>query len=222
MIVSFAVAFDGATRKGFNGEELFRRTTAIPEVDAVGFNCVSGPRHLLEYVRGLDLGVLGGKALSVMPNARYPTVLGRHHARAHRPSPQSAAAGAVRGAAPHGSGKGDERGDRLSHPARPVPEALDNLKLARQVLKGKILGGIYPVISYKNACFLHNEIAGVRICPEIIALYEEKGREEAEELAVTISQRVAGEIAPYTDGLYLMASFRRVVLMARISKRLQK
>lgn len=80
-------------------------------------------------------------------------------------------------------------------------EALDNLKLTRQVLKSKILDGIYPVVSYKNACFPHNEIAGMRICPEIIALYEGKAREEAEELAVTISQHVAGEIAPYTDGL---------------------
>lgn len=101
-------------------------------------------------------------------------------------------------------------------------EALDNLKLARQVFKGKILGGIYPVVSYKNACFLHNEIAGMRICPEIIALYEGKAREEAEELAVTISQHAAGEIAPYTDGLYLMTPFRRVVLMARILERLEK
>ena len=59
-------------------------------------------------------------------------------------------------------------------------EALENLKLARQTLRGKILGGIYPVVSHKNACFLNNEIAGMRICEEITALYEGRDREEAE------------------------------------------
>ncbi len=99
-------------------------------------------------------------------------------------------------------------------------DALDNLKLARETLRGKILGGIYPVVSYKNACFLNNEIAGMRIAPEIAARYEGKSREEAEELAAEISVRIAGEIAPYTDGLYLMTPFRRVALMARILERL--
>ena len=101
-------------------------------------------------------------------------------------------------------------------------EALDNLKLARETLKGKILGGIYPVVSHKNACFLNNEIAGMAISPEIIALYEGKDREAAEELAVRISARIAQEITPYTDGLYLMTPFRRVALMLRILERLNQ
>ena len=95
-------------------------------------------------------------------------------------------------------------------------EALENLKLARQTLRGKILGGIYPVVSHKNACFLNNEIAGMRICEEITALYEGRDREEAEAVAVAVSARIAGEIAPYTDGLYLMTPFKRVALMERI------
>lgn len=41
-------------------------------------------------------------------------------------------------------------------------------------------------------------------------------RDEAEELAVSVSTAIAGEIAPYTDGLYLMTPFRRVALMERI------
>ena len=51
-------------------------------------------------------------------------------------------------------------------------EALENLKLARETLKGKILGGVFPVVSYKNACFLNNEISGMRVCDEIVALYK--------------------------------------------------
>ena len=99
-------------------------------------------------------------------------------------------------------------------------EALENLKLARQTLEGKILGGVFPVVSHKNACFLNNEIAGMRVCEEIVALYEGKNREEGEALAVDISTQIAREISPYTDGLYLMTPFKRVALMVEILRRL--
>jgi homocysteine S-methyltransferase len=100
-------------------------------------------------------------------------------------------------------------------------EALNNLVLARQTLRGKILAGIYPVVSYKNACFLNNEIAGMRISSEITARYEGKNREEAEDLAVRISTAIAGEAAPFSDGFYLMTPFKRVPLMVRILEQIQ-
>ena len=56
----------------------------------------------------------------------------------------------------------------------------------------------------------------MRVCDEIVALYEGLDRAAAEDLAVTISARIAAEIAPYTDGVYLMTPFRRVALMERI------
>ena len=77
LLVSFAADPGGFTREGLSARVLLERTAALPEVDGVGLNCVSGPRHLLEFVRGLDLSALRGKPLSVMPNAGYPTVLGR-------------------------------------------------------------------------------------------------------------------------------------------------
>jgi homocysteine S-methyltransferase len=100
-------------------------------------------------------------------------------------------------------------------------QALDNLALARKTLKGKLLGGIYPVVSHRNACFLNNEISGIHVCDEIISLYEGKDRDEAEDLAVTISARVAQAVAPYTDGLYLMTPFQRVSLMERIIEKVR-
>ena len=94
--------------------------------------------------------------------------------------------------------------------------ALENLKTARRELHGRILGGIFPVVSYKNACFLNNEVSGMDVCQEICDLYKDLDRSAAEELAVRISVRIAREIEPYTDGLYLMTPFRRVALMRRI------
>ena len=100
------------------------------------------------------------------------------------------------------------------------PEAVENLQLARQTLSGKLLGGIFPVVSHRNALFLNNEIAGIRVSDDIIARYEGKDRAEAEALAVELSAQMAETIAPYTDGLYFMTPFKRVALMERILKEL--
>lgn len=53
--------------------EAIHRAAALEEVDAVGFNRVFGPHHLLEYIRELGRG---GVTLPVRPNAGYPTALG--------------------------------------------------------------------------------------------------------------------------------------------------
>ena len=98
-------------------------------------------------------------------------------------------------------------------------EALDNLRRARETLRGKLLGGIFPVVSYRNACFLNNEVAGIRVCEEIIRLYRDKSREEGEALALEISAAVAKEAAPFVDGFYLMTPFQRVGLIARLLDR---
>ncbi len=422
LMVSFAVDHDGVTRTGHLGRDLYQRMAALDSVDAVGFNCVSGPHHLLKYIKTL---ALGEKPLSVMPNAGYPTVLGRRtvfggkpdyfasqmahivqagadivggccgttpehiaqtaialknplprikiEAVPEQPKPQAVAdnslwekleAGkriiaveldppvdddsvgflegvqALRDAGadavtiadcPIGRPRADSSllackikrdlgveplphmtcRDRNMNATKalllglsmegvhnvllvtgdPIPtedrdlvksvfnfnsrklarfvntlnettlrtplriygalnlnahnfdvelrraqekeecgvvgfltqpvlskEALDNLKLARKTLHGKILGGIFPPVSHRNACFLNNEISGMRVCDEIISLYEGKDRDESETLAVTISSAIAKEIAPYTDGYYLMTPFRRVALMERIIK----
>ncbi len=94
--------------------------------------------------------------------------------------------------------------------------AFENLKKARSVLKSKILSGIYPVVSYRNAVFMNNEIAGIHVCEEICALYKGLEREAAEELALKISLSIASKIEAYTDGVYIMVPFNRTALVSRI------
>ena len=427
LIVSYAVGSDGVTREGQSGRALLQSTAAIPEVDAVGLNCVCGPHHLLQCVRGLELG---DTLLSVMPNAGYPSVLGRRVVFGGTPGyfagqmAAIAAAGAriVGGccgttpehiaavaralgacareiAAPEKTpGRAPARPERRAAPAQgnplwdklasgekviaveldppdnddvslfmehvgalrdagadavtisdcpigrpradssllackikrellveplphmtcrdrnrnatralllglsmedvhnvllvtgdPIPtaqrdevksvfdfnsrkliryvkelgetalrtpfrvfaalnvnvrnfdvqlrlaqekeacgasgfltqpvysrQALENLRLARKTLRGKLLGGIYPIVSHRNALFLSNEIAGMRVSEEIVSLYEGKSREEAEELALRVSVAIAREMAPVVDGYYLMTPFNRVKLIERI------
>lgn len=100
--------------------------------------------------------------------------------------------------------------------------ALNNLKQAREALQGRILGGIIPVVSQRNALFMNSEIAGIDVDERIIALYEGADRARGEEIALEVSAAVAGEIAPYVDGYYLMTPFGRTGLMVRIMDRIRR
>lgn len=94
--------------------------------------------------------------------------------------------------------------------------ALDNLKQARTVLDARILGGIIPIVSYKNACFMNNEIAGITVADDIIELYRDLSKEEAGELAVAISTQMAEKMSAYVDGYYLIMPFKRIDLISAI------
>lgn len=96
------------------------------------------------------------------------------------------------------------------------PEAFDNLKRAKDELNMKILGGIIPVISERNALFMESEVNGIHVDDKIIDLYHDKSREEAESLAYEISCEIGERIRDHVDGFYLMTPFSRTGLMSRI------
>jgi len=99
--------------------------------------------------------------------------------------------------------------------------AVENLKQAREELPAKILGGIFPVVSYKNACFMNNEISGINVSDEIIESYKDISKEEASRLAVKISTDIAREIYHYVDGYYLMTPFKRIDIISEIIKNIR-
>jgi len=92
----------------------------------------------------------------------------------------------------------------------------ENLKRAQKELDVKLLGGIMPVVSYRNAAFMNSEMAGIDVAPEIMERYRDKNREEGEELAFQISDRIIREISEYIDGYYVITPFKRVDLVLRI------
>lgn len=95
-------------------------------------------------------------------------------------------------------------------------QALLNLKKAKEILPAKILGGIIPVVSYKNACFMNNEISGITVSQEIIDMYKDASKEEATKLAINISTQIAKEIEPYVDGYYIITPFKRIDIVCDI------
>ena len=103
-----------------------------------------------------------------------------------------------------------------------TPQALENLKLARETLHGRILGGIMPIVSQRNALFINSEIAGITVDEKIIALYEGADRARGEELAVSISVEIARRMRPYVDGYYLITPFGRTALVSKIMDEIRK
>lgn len=101
-------------------------------------------------------------------------------------------------------------------------DGLKNLKRARKELPVKLLGGMIPVVSYRNACFMEHEIAGIRVDERIIAMYEGKDRAQGEELAVRIVSAIAEEIREYVDGFYLITPFNRIALIENILEKIKK
>ena len=102
-------------------------------------------------------------------------------------------------------------------------QAVENLKKARETLgeQAKILAGILPVVSQRNAIFMENEVNGIHVDEAIIQRFEGLDRAAGEELGLEISVQVAKAAAPYADGFYLMTPFNRVALMERLIARLR-
>ena len=102
-------------------------------------------------------------------------------------------------------------------------QAVENLKKTRETLgsQAKILAGIMPVVSQRNAIFMENEINGIHVEEEIIQRFEGLDRAAGEEMGLAISLKVAQAVLPYADGFYLMTPFNRVALMERLITRLK-
>ncbi len=102
-------------------------------------------------------------------------------------------------------------------------QAVENLKKARETLgeRAKILAGILPVVSQRNAIFMENEVNGIHVDEAIIQKFEGLDRAAGEELGLEVSVQAAKAAAPYADGFYLMTPFNRVALMERLIARLR-
>ena len=101
-------------------------------------------------------------------------------------------------------------------------EAFDNLRRAHEMLDVPILGGVIPIVSHRNALFMHHEVAGITLTQDVIDRYEGLERAEAEALAVQISVDLARRMEPYTAGWYLITPFGRVGLIGRIIDKLRQ
>lgn len=98
-------------------------------------------------------------------------------------------------------------------------EDADRIRKIRDNTGAKLLCGIMPLISRKNALFMKNEIAGVPVTDEVIRRYPEQAdREEGEAVGVAIAREMMEYTEDFVDGYYFSFPFNRVYLLKQIMK----
>lgn len=80
-------------------------------------------------------------------------------------------------------------------------------------VKIPIIAGIWPLVSYRNAEFLHNEVPGVNVTPEILErmrVASDKGKEDAREEGIVIARESLLEVRDIIAGVQVSAPFGNV------------
>lgn len=96
-------------------------------------------------------------------------------------------------------------------------EDVARIRYIKEHINTKIMCGIMPLVSYKNAMFVRNEMPGIHVSDEIVSRYEpDMSREEAEAVATGISAEIAEQLYDIADGFYFMTPFNRTGLIRKI------
>lgn len=81
----------------------------------------------------------------------------------------------------------------------------------------RILCGVMPLVSLRNALFIKNEMAGIEVEEETVACFKpDMTREEGEMAGVEIAGKVMEMTAGFADGYYFSIPFNRVYLLDKI------
>lgn len=108
---------------------------------------------------------------------------------------------------------------------QPIFDQTDVERIAyiKTQVETKILCGIMPLVSYRNANFMKNEVFGIRVPEEIVSCYrKDMSREEGEETGIAIALRLAEQLAEVGDGYYFMVPFNRAAMIGTILKRMRE
>lgn len=100
-------------------------------------------------------------------------------------------------------------------------EDAERLRRVKEETGARILCGIMPLISRKNALFMKNEISGVNVTDEVIERYPENAdREDGENVGVELAKEMIAATRDFADGYYFSFPFNRTYLLKRIIEEL--
>ncbi|MBV9956879.1 MAG: bifunctional homocysteine S-methyltransferase/methylenetetrahydrofolate reductase [Acidobacteria bacterium] len=100
----------------------------------------------------------------------------------------------------------------ITQPVFDTEQLQDFLKRIEHV-RIPIIAGIWPLVSYRNAEFLHNEVPGVRVTPSIMErmrIASEKGKEAARDEGLKIARESLQEVREQIQGVQVSAPFGNV------------
>lgn len=88
-----------------------------------------------------------------------------------------------------------------------------------------IVAGIWPLISYRNAEFMHNEVPGVNVTPDILErmrIASDKSKEEARDEGIAIARESLLEVHDVIQGVQVSAPFGNVKYALQVFEALDK
>jgi homocysteine S-methyltransferase len=100
----------------------------------------------------------------------------------------------------------------ITQPVFDTEQLSDFLKRIEHV-RIPIVAGIWPLVSYRNAEFLHNEVPGVRVTPSIMErmrVASEKSKEAARDEGLKIARESLLEVRDQIQGVQVSAPFGNV------------
>lgn len=96
-------------------------------------------------------------------------------------------------------------------------EDAERLRRVKEETGARILCGIMPLVSRKNALFMKNEISGINVTDEVIERYPENAdREDGENVGVELAKEMIAATRDFADGYYFSFPFNRTYLLKRI------
>ncbi|OOM14312.1 bifunctional homocysteine S-methyltransferase/methylenetetrahydrofolate reductase [Clostridium saccharobutylicum] len=100
--------------------------------------------------------------------------------------------------------------------------AIEFLKKIKERTNVKILGGLLPIVSYRNAMFLNNELPGVTIPEKYINMFsEDMTKEEGQQVGIDIAVEIGRKLKGLCDGLYFVTPFNRVNMLIEIINKIK-
>lgn len=96
-------------------------------------------------------------------------------------------------------------------------EGVERLRKVKEETGARILCGIMPFVSLKNAVFMKNEMTGIDVTDEVLARYrEDMSREEGEAAGITLAKEMMALTDDFADGYYFSFPFNRVSMLEKI------
>lgn len=93
----------------------------------------------------------------------------------------------------------------------------DRLRQIKEETNARILCGIMPLISQKNALFIQNEMAGMNVTEEIVRRYDGAvTRQDGERQGILLAKDIMKMTKDFADGYYFSIPFNRSYLLEDI------
>ncbi len=96
-------------------------------------------------------------------------------------------------------------------------ESAARVRRVKEETGARILCGIMPFVSLKNALFMKHEMTGIDVTDEVLSRYrEDMTREEGEQAGITLAREIIAETYDFADGYYFSFPFNRVHMLKEI------